>query len=432
MSDTRHRLCLFGASPLTGNQGVTALCWSALEGLAGRVDADFRVFGYGANESDCKVPGATPALPYSLQGMSVGRRIWRADHIWRARCSGHAPWLRNPILSEVQKADAVLDVSGGDSFSDIYGASRFNDIITPKRLALRSGTPLILLPQTYGPFSNPRNKEVARDLVASANLAYARDADSFERMRELLGSRFDRQRHRPGVDLAFGLRSREPRTLDRRIERALDERTSRALVGLNISGLLANAPDAGREQFGLMADYPRLIENLVAELLSSTDSHILLVPHVHAPTGHYESDLDACQAVKRFATTRFGSEAGERVTVVTAPYDAMEVKWLIAQTDWFCGTRMHSTIAALSSGVATCALAYSLKTRGVFETCGAAEAIADLRHLSTQAALEQAMKTFDDRASLAADINAALPEVRARGSQQLDEIAASFGLAEAA
>ena len=159
---------------------------------------------------------------------------------------------------------------------------------------------------------------------------------------------------------------------------------------------------------------------------------VLLVPHVHAPTGHYESDLDACRAIEKLTSLRFGPRAGERLTVVTAPYDAMEAKWLIAQTDWFCGTRMHSTIAALSSGVATCALAYSLKTRGVFESCDAAEAVADLRHLSTESALGQAMATFNDRARLADKINAALPGVRARGSQQLDEIAAGFELAEAA
>ena len=38
---------------------------------------------------------------------------------------------------------------------------------------------------------------------------------------------------------------------------------------------------------------------------------------------------------------------------------------------------MHATIAALSSGVPCATVAYSLKARGVFASCGMAHAVAD-------------------------------------------------------
>ena len=52
--------------------------------------------------------------------------------------------------------------------------------------------------------------------------------------------------------------------------------------------------------------------------------------------------------------------------------DASEVKWCISKLDWFVGSRMHATIAALSSGVPCAAIAYSRKFRGVFATLGVA------------------------------------------------------------
>ena len=49
--------CVFGASPGTGNQGVNALCWSTLTGLAERGCTDLHVFDYGRRTR----PAATPS-----------------------------------------------------------------------------------------------------------------------------------------------------------------------------------------------------------------------------------------------------------------------------------------------------------------------------------------------------------------------------------
>lgn len=428
----RKKLCLFGASPGTGNQGVNALCWSTLEGIADRVDADMRVYRYGAERCRGVVPGSSPPLHFTLESMSAGRRIWRANHLLRARYAAYARTSGNAIVSEVRSSDAVLDVSGGDSFTDLYGASRFNDITVPKKLALTVGTPLVLLPQTYGPFASRRNEQVARDLIANSALAYARDRESYERLQLILGHRFDTKRHRLGVDLAFGLRARQPHDLEPDLRRAIYERGTRPLIGLNVSGLLANRPAAASNRFALVGDYRKLIVALVTRLLDSTDAQILLVPHVHAPTGHYESDLDACRELLQSLPERCQSEVRERLTLVTAPYDASELKWLIGQTEWFCGTRMHSTIAALSSGVAACALAYSLKTKGVFDSCGVGEAVVDLRRISADAAAERALSTWENRSFLRDAIANARPQVRELCRRQLDDVVSTVRLERAA
>jgi len=167
------------------------------------------------------------------------------------------------------------------------------------------------------------------------------------------------------------------------------------------------------------------MRELLVWFLEKTDARLLLIPHVHAPTGHHESDLDASHALLAGLPAGVARSAVERVTVVTQALDARELKWLIAQTDWFCGTRMHSTIAALSSGVATAALAYSLKTRGVFATCAMADAVVDLRESTVPEALASLLQLWDRRQHDAAVLGRHLPDVRKAASRQLDEIVGS-------
>jgi len=432
MPSHTQQICLFGASPNTGNQGVSALCWSTVEGIAERVPAELCVYSYGQTKGRRVVPGSLPPVPFRTAGMSAGRRVWRTNHLRRAQVSAWVGLNRNEIVREIGAADALLDVSGGDSFTDLYGASRFNDITGPKKLALRLGTPMILLPQTYGPFNSPRNQRTARDLIANSTLAFARDRDSYRRLQHILGHRFDPERHRLGVDLAFSLRSRQPRVCEPSLRRALFERGARPLIGLNISGLLANRPATASQRFDLACDYRQVVIKLITRLLESSNAQILLVPHVHAPQGHYESDLEAGLELVKMLPERCRLEANERLTAIKSPYDAAELKWIIKQTDWFCGSRMHSTIAALSGGVAACALAYSVKTKGVFDSCGTGEASVDLRKESTDEAVELALWMWQNRHRISDRIARQLPKVESQSDRQLDEIAGSLRIAKAA
>jgi len=58
--------------------------------------------------------------------------------------------------------------SGGDSFADLYGDWRFSAITAPIALALVMELPLVLLPQTYGPFSTAETRRRARELQLGA------------------------------------------------------------------------------------------------------------------------------------------------------------------------------------------------------------------------------------------------------------------------
>lgn len=386
--------------------GVSALCYSVVAGILRHApSAEITVFDHGRGIRGESVPLNGDVHQIARCGAFRTRRWWRAESFWNIRRLGRRGWPSGPA-QRIREADAVLDISGGDSFTDLYGPVRFASITDAKHAALEFGRPLVLLPQTYGPYQHERTRADAADIVRRAAMCWARDGRSFETLKTLLGDAFDPERHRNGVDVAFALVPREPATpLPQPVAGWLGDQRERPTIGLNVSGLIYNDPVAMRERYGFVADYRDVILGFIRRVLAETDANIVLVPHVLKPPGHYESDPGANESVlaalRDEPDNRIHRAAAGRVAAVPAcADDPGQVKWVISRCDWFCGTRMHATIAGLSTGVPTAAIAYSLKTQGVFETCGVGDAVVDPRELDTDAVVERLMSLLADREQL--------------------------------
>ncbi|MBX3177317.1 MAG: polysaccharide pyruvyl transferase family protein [Candidatus Hydrogenedentes bacterium] len=376
------------------------------------------VFGYGRGISVARRTIGTHTFEFRQCGAYHTRRVYQPESLANIRVCARLGGLHNASASAIRSADAILDISGGDSFSDIYGSRRFRAVTLPKIITLQQNKPLILLPQTFGPFKKASNASVAKRIVSAATMSWARDTRSFCVLQELLGRSFDPEKHRVGVDVAFGLPATRPS--DSVLGYASDwlEDKGTAIVGINVSGLLHNAPDAATAQYGFRADYRQVITAFIGRLLSETGDRILLVPHVVSSPGHYESDIQACLDV----ADSFPHELGVRVAVSPVVSDPCEAKWIISRCKWFCGTRMHSAIAALSSGVPAAGISYSPKTLGVFESCGQGEGVTDLRNLTSEEAIEQLWRAYLGRENSRLALEEKLPMVLHQARVQLEEI----------
>jgi polysaccharide pyruvyl transferase WcaK-like protein len=409
-------ITLLNAAPDTGNQGVSALCHSAVAGLARRGAGPVTVADHGRGLRRADWGHAE----VRLVGLTHNRRFWRGDSLRTAHAllrlgGGPSAAARAALASR-----AVLDVSGGDSFTDLYGPKRFRAMVLTKRLALDAGVPLILLPQKLGPFLDPANRAEAVGILRRAACVWVRDAQSLAFLRDALGPEFDPERHRLGVDMAVALPAARPAALEPEIARWLDPARGFPLAGLNVSGLLCNAAARARRDFGLACDHPAQIEAVARALLEAEpDLRLLLVPHVHRPEGDAESDLGAARAL----VARLGEAARGRVAVLGGRPNAMELKWVLSRLDWFAGARMHATIGAFSSGVPTLGLGYSDKAEGVFAECGIGAAVADLRSLDAPALAARARASFAGRAAERADLAARVDALKARAEREMDEIA---------
>ena len=419
-ADGPLEICLFGAALDTGNRGVSALSTSVIEGVLTRApDARITLFDNSMGTRTARVPVAGREHAITLMGARGSRRLYRSDSLDTIRFCGRFGGLGNPAIRVLRRAHAALDITGGDSFSDIYGPAVFRRATLPKHIVLEQSVPLILLPQTYGPYTDPACRAAAEQLIQRSHAAWARDERSFAELQVRLGAAFDPDRHHCGIDVAFGLQPREPwAALDPEIRAWLEDGDSRESIGFNVSGLIRNEPDRATLQYGLRTDYREAVHRILTTILEESECRILLLPHVVTRPGHFENDLDACEAVRSSLAPRFQ----DRIRVAWGEMGPGELKGLIARCAWFCGTRMHATIAGLSSGVPTSTLAYSGKALGVFEGVGQAEHVADMRALETDAAVAGILGSFRDRAATRTHLSAQLPRIVEAVKSQMDSI----------
>lgn len=284
-------------------------------------------------------------------------------------------------LATLGRLDCVLDIGGGDSFADIYGAKRFAFLWLTKLMALARRLPLLLSPQTIGPFTRQPYRALAGEVMNRADAVVARDPMSFKVLREMAPG----ARAIEAVDVAFALPfQRRPKSADGKLD-----------IGVNVSGLLFNGGYAGNNQYGLDVDYAALMRRLIVTLSQRPDVRVHLVTHVNSVLLPTDDDGRVAD--------RLGAEfpGAIRVPDFASPSEA---KSFISGLDLLIGGRMHACIAAFSSGVPVVPVAYSRKFAGLFEGVLGYPHLVPVKGLGTEAALAFLLDCIDRRAELAADV----------------------------
>ncbi len=337
------RLALLTAPMFSNNMGCNALTYASvaiLQGAGRRIGREFE-FILAGNPADGVISEELGEGRYRLieQVPGIGLRGALAS-AYRREFQQRRQWLK-----ALDAADVYLDNAAGDSFSDIYGSSRFRQVERKIRYAFSRGKPLILLPQTIGPFRSISIRDRAANILHGAHTIYARDPLSAECARGLAPGKAVIET----VDVAFflpcGMVRKSPGNAIR--------------VGFNPSGLLWRGGYTGANQFGLKDDYPELVRHLIRRLLATRGVEVELIGHdISGPNGgNRNDDYYVCKRLCReFPECRIGPFF----------YGPSEAKAHIAGLDAFVGSRMHACIAAYSSGVPVLPLAYSRKFEGQF------------------------------------------------------------------
>ncbi len=348
-----------------GNLGIDALTRSniaILRAAAARIGREVRF------TTLCAAPATDVVLPDDVTIGPMPRL--------RAALTG-----RSPFLAVLRDADLVVDIGEGDSWTDLYGGRRFAFHAGTKLAALALAKPLVLAPQTIGPFASGWRSRLADAIMRRARAVFARDTLSAE----YLAGRRLRCETATFIDVAFRL----PFT-----------RTARPAgpprVGLNVSGLLYRGGYHGRNDFALTLDYAALTHRLI-DYFEATGAEVHLIPHVTAP-GRNDDDVGLL------------GELRQRHPAVVVPprfADASAAKSYIAGLDFMVGGRMHACIATFSAGVPVVPIAYSRKFNGLFGTLGYPHFV-DGRIIGTDRAFAAIRTAFTERDRLAAAIRPGL------------------------
>ncbi|GLQ09188.1 hypothetical protein GCM10007913_11200 [Devosia yakushimensis] len=314
------------------------------------------------------------------------------------------PLLRgkSDFMDVIRRSDLVFDIGEGDSFTDLYGGLRYGFLLGTKLAVLAARRPLIIAPQTIGPFDNPVRRWLAAAVLRRADAVYTRDglSTAFLQDNGVLANTDE------FIDVAFALP----------FERA-GRVGGQVRVGINVSGLLYNGGYSGRNDLGMRLDYAALMHKLIESLLARQDVETHLIVHV---TGNGGPDDDL--PVARLLARRYPG-------LVLAPVfgTSVEAKGYISGMDYVVAGRMHAAIAALSAGVPVMPVAYSRKFNGLFGTLDYPHMV-DGRATSTEAALAALIDGFERRAELQDAVRHGLAIARRRLAAYQDTVA---GLLEA-
>lgn len=364
---------LMGFEFESANKGCEALSYSFLS-MLNNTFADAKITIY--NFSNCGL-GEVPKYFHNFDFVRVPLKI--RDYSFN-------------MIRHIIKCDVVFDITMGDSFSDIYSKEVCLSNIRFKTLAEIFSRNYVLLPQTYGPFYDKKVLRRAIMILKKAGTVFCRDALSSDYLKE----KCKVTNAKIITDIAFTL------PYD---QKAFDFDPKTFHLGINISGLLWRGGFTENNQFGLKLDYRKYINFLIKYFGEKPEISVHLIPHViDVENDAYDDDYKVChQILNDYDSLHLAPE-------FRTP---MEAKSYIANMDFFIGARMHSTIAAISSGVPTIPVSYSRKFEGLYGNLGY-DYVLSARILSTNEAISKTVEWVEKRDDLRQACAAAMDTANSR------------------
>ncbi|MDV7354471.1 polysaccharide pyruvyl transferase family protein [Rhodococcus oxybenzonivorans] len=331
----------------------------------------------------------------------VASRAWGSDceMVFHTHASGATPLQRKkvladfgrskgPVKSEIRKYDIVLDTGGGDSFTDIYGLRRLVLMAYVHRAAKKSGVPLVLMPQTIGPFHSLLGNVIGTGALRRMTAVFARDPVSAD---------YSMRRGRPvdgiSTDLVFALPIPEAAS------------SSARDVIVNVSGLLW-APNSH-------VDFSKYRESTFSliDALISRGRRVSVLAHV-LDSDMADNDVPAARSVAEYY--------GSRVELLV-PGHLSEARSLMATAELVIGARMHACLNALSVGTPAIPWAYSRKFEPLLSALGWDSSI-ELKTVGDAATATMAVIDSLDPETLLARTTS----VRARSDQKMEDLVAQM------
>jgi polysaccharide pyruvyl transferase WcaK-like protein len=409
------KILLLGGGFTTKNMGVWALSSSAItSALKAFPGSQIFFFDYNLKPEKFEIRQFGKNVSVQLINIRFSKRFWISNNIARlvatALLLNFIPFKnlkfnllkKNRWLRDIWNSDIICSIAGGDSFSDIYGIERLVYVALPQILVLLMKKPLILLPQTIGPFKSLFGKSVARYILMRAHKVYSRDHETIKDIRERFSNKIKIQFC---YDMGFIL---ESVIAENKIPTWFSENdNSRPWIGLNISGLLYVGGYTKKNMFKIKIDYHNLLKLIINRFIEKHNAFIILVPHVKGEEDSIESDVIACREMFSENMNNYRN----RLRIFDNVYNHHEIKALIGRCDFFIGSRMHACIAALSQCVPTVGLAYSQKFCGVFSSIEMEELVIDLRTYDESSIIALVDQIFKRRSEIRSTLEKKVPAV---------------------
>ncbi|MFC1630196.1 polysaccharide pyruvyl transferase family protein [Patescibacteria group bacterium] len=294
------------------------------------------------------------------------------------------------IIPYLENIRAVLSV-GGDNYSLDYTKPKFftdlDDLVLSKK------KPMIIWGASVGPFSKlPHYEEYMKEHLKKITGIFAREALT----EKYLTSMGITKNVYKVADPAFLLDSVKP-PKDKFNKEILD-----GAIGINLSSLTANfLPNSDLKKW--TKDCAKAVQRVVLE----TRRPVYLIPHV---TGPRSNEYDFSKEILSLI-----DEKKDMINLIPDNLNASETKWIISKMHVFIGSRTHSVISALSSGVPALSISYSTKALGINrDFYGNDNFTLEKNRLASDIIVQKTKELIEERATLKNQIDSVLPEIEKR------------------
>jgi colanic acid/amylovoran biosynthesis protein len=308
-----------------------------------------------------------------------------------------------PILSEYLQADLITGTPGGYLYSSGRGLSLLI-LLYSMQLAVLAGKPVYLMPQSIGPIRHRWEGWYLRWLLEKVRIVMVREPVS---MQVVQACRVRNPRVHLIPDMAFALPAAAAEKAEGWLRgQGIDPEDGKPLLGITI----VNWGEQNK-RFARQEVYERACAAAARWFVEQHRGRVIFFPQVWGPTQNQDDRIPA----QRVANQLQDLEGAIHCVVKPLPMD--ELKAVYGKMDLFIGTRMHSSIFALSEGVPAIAIGYQHKHRGIASMAGMSNWVIDIQQVDENILVERMTALWEQRGRLSEQLRQTIPGIIRQSEQ---------------
>ncbi|OWA37845.1 hypothetical protein B9G55_07370 [Saccharibacillus sp. O16] len=276
--------------------------------------------------------------------------------------ANHVNVTRAEMERIMKETEMIVDISGfalSSQFTIRHSVNYLVNIMLAKRYKI----PMVLMPQSFGPFEyESKYKSIIMALIKKyityPTYIYAREDEGMQFL-----SRFTTHNLKRSMDLV--LQGSGDYDLNVLFKPGAYKPNERVAVKENSAAIV---PNVKTMKYGSREDLLRVYRKMTDHLLEKGMNVYLL--------RHSTEDLEICKGIKQHYTD------DPRVILLENEYDCIEIHHILEQFQFVIASRYHSIVHAYKDGIPVLALGWATKYQELLGRFGQKEYMFDVRDLA--------------------------------------------------
>jgi len=311
------------------------------------------------------------------------------------------------VCRRYDNSDLIIPVGGGYLRSQKSGVGSLLNVVLllhPYVVARILNRPTILYAQSIGPFANSiEEKLVASVLSHCVQAAIIREDISMELL-ESIGVSCPLYR---SIDSGFAF-AQDGVSID--IRKMLNIPANEVILGVTVRRWLTSSAQE---------EYEEAITQTIEFITQRHDIHVVLIPQV---TAEFHNDDD------RVVQERIVShlKRPDRVHSMKDKFNHHEIKRIYDSLDYLIGTRFHSVIFSLTSGVPAIAIEYEHKTGGIMRDLGLGQWVVKMEEVRASTLITMTNRLMTNSDAYRKVLRKSLPAYIARTKEPIEIVEKTY------